>query len=785
MFGIIFAGTAIVILFAVFLTALMIQLNKKRYEIPISAIIRVRLFIIMLVAFLITQLFTFVVQSISVAKNIENMMTRSLNDVQEDITTASDQNLLSLTQAITDRIIAGDDYSTETFLRFCKEYDVAEISFIDKNGIIAYSSNEEFLGFDMRTGDQSTAFMVLLDSDGPRSLVQPYMPISYDQSTSRKYAGLTVPGFGFSQVGYDADQFQADINQRIAIAANHRHIGDDGYMIIVDEDNKVVSSSFPTTKYSNGKQLSVYSTDYDEYEENKAYKIQIGSNYFYQMYQFKEGYNILALYPEEEAVKTIKLVALVTAIIEILLFIILYFTVIVLLNRVVTGNIEKVTKSLTKITDGDLDEVVEVYESREFTSLSTDINQTVDSLKNYIAEASNRINKELDYAKAIQKSSLPSKARRYENRQEFELHAAMYPAKEVGGDFYDFYQTDPEHLVFTIADVSGKGIPAAMFMMKAMTIIRNIALTNPGVDEVLRRANNALCEGNDSNMFVTVWIGCLNISNGTLEYASGGHNPPLLYRDGGDFEYIEAKANMVLAGMENVKYQKHEMKLYPGDMIFLYTDGVTEATDAHSELYGEQRLANILNSMYTKEKSVETLLSDVKADVDMFVDEAPQFDDITMLGIKFINPEAMGGAFAVKEYQLQYPASLDKLESLTDFISTQMEKIDAPIKAINQVLIASEEIYVNIAHYAYKDKEGNADITVKLDTNVISITFEDSGIPFNPLEKEDPDVTLTLEDREVGGLGIFMVKKIMDDVTYEYKDNKNVLTITKHWNTFN
>ena len=213
----------------------------------------------------------------------------------------------------------------------------------------------------------------------------------------------------------------------------------------------------------------------------------------------------------------------------------------------------------------------------------------------------------------------------------------MHTAKEVGGDFYDFYFVDEDNLAFLIADVSGKGIPAAMFMMQSKTIIKSYAESGISVEEIFTVANEKLCEGNDAGMFVTAWMGILNTKTGKVLFANAGHNPPLVKHADGTYEYLKSRAGLVLAGMDGIRYRKNELQLQPGDAIYLYTDGVTEATDPDNGLYGEDRLHAILEKY--KDAVPEVICDEVKKDVDAFVGEAPQFDDITMLSLKFYGKE--------------------------------------------------------------------------------------------------------------------------------------------------
>jgi sigma-B regulation protein RsbU (phosphoserine phosphatase) len=209
----------------------------------------------------------------------------------------------------------------------------------------------------------------------------------------------------------------------------------------------------------------------------------------------------------------------------------------------------------------------------------------------------------------------------------------MHTAKEVGGDFYDFYFIDDDNLAFLMADVSGKGIPAAMFMMQSKTIIKSCAESGMSIEQVLTVANEKLCEGNDAGMFVTAWMCILNVKTGKIFYANAGHCLPLVKHADGTYEYLKTRTGLVLAGMEGVRYRKYEVDLAPGDAIYLYTDGVTEATDANNTLYGDDRLHSILEKY--KDAAPHVICDEVKRDVDAFVGEAPQFDDITMLSLKY------------------------------------------------------------------------------------------------------------------------------------------------------
>ena len=270
--------------------------------------------------------------------------------------------------------------------------------------------------------------------------------------------------------------------------------------------------------------------------------------------------------------------------------------------------------------------------ARSYISMVEDIGGYVTNLQKVTAEKE-RINAELSLASGIQAHMLPCIFPAFPDRDEFDIYACMTPAKEVGGDFYDFFMVDNSHLAVVMADVSGKGVPAALFMVIAKTLIKNYAQSGIKPEEVFTTVNRLLCDGNDAGLFVTAWLGVLELTTGKLTYVNAGHNPPLIKQNGGEFTYLKSRAGFVLAGMETIKYRQNEITIAPGDRLFLYTDGVTEATDPQNQLYGEERLSAFMNGHFSE--NAEEILHDLKTDIYAFQGEAPQFDDITMLMLDY------------------------------------------------------------------------------------------------------------------------------------------------------
>ena len=316
---------------------------------------------------------------------------------------------------------------------------------------------------------------------------------------------------------------------------------------------------------------------------------------------------------------------------DILLFSVLYILVVILAERLVVRNLKRVNVSLGKITEGNLNEEVWVRSSSEFSKLSDDINQTVSTLRGYIHAAEQKMEDELKFAASIQDSALPKNFHIPYDR--IELFALMDPAKQVGGDFYDFFFVNPTSICLVIADVSGKGVPASLFMMRAKTSIKYYARSGNSPSELLANVNNALCEDNDAEMFVTVWLGILDFSTGLMRCANAGHEYPVLMQAGGDYELLKGKHGLMLGAFEGSAAKEYEIQFNPGDRFFVYTDGVPEAMNEKNEQYGTARMVEQLNKL--KNRDQQNLLEGMLQDIKNYAGTAEQFDDITMLGFTF------------------------------------------------------------------------------------------------------------------------------------------------------
>ena len=609
---------------------------NTRSKAKISQTVQAWLLGTVLVALIFSTLFTFSLQAMIANMDTESIMSDTISDVKKDIIDASDDNLLKKTEKIAEDVVSGDVTESQELARIAVVCNVDEINRVNKEGIIYATTNDDYMDFDMRQGEQSKEFMCLIDGS-ERNYVQRLMPVSYDAATNMKYAGVRVKGGEFVQVGYSESRFYNDIKDRITLSAVNRHIGNKGYVVITDNNFEYQSyrADSDILYLSDSSGPSIFGEMIKDAGEYAIVKGNILNRDVFCMYTTAEGYYIIGVYPADEAYFTRNIALYSNVFTEIIIFAVLFAVIYILIRVIVVNNIFKINQSLAQITGGNLDTVVDVRNNEEFSMLSNDINSTVDTLKRYIAEAASRIDAELQYAKDIQASALPHIEPNFVGKDEYELHACMFTAKEVGGDFYDFYYVDDDHLAITIADVSGKGIPAALFMMTAKTMLRNMVESGMPIEEAMTSANARLCENNDANMFVTVWAAIIDLNTGLMEFGNAGHNYPVVRKKNGSFEFLKSRPGMVLAGMDGVRYRRNEYNLESGDTLFLYTDGVTEATNINNELFGDDRLIDSLNKAYEEDITMEEVCASVKKNVDEFVDEAPQFDDITMVAYKF------------------------------------------------------------------------------------------------------------------------------------------------------
>jgi sigma-B regulation protein RsbU (phosphoserine phosphatase) len=389
-----------------------------------------------------------------------------------------------------------------------------------------------------------------------------------------------------------------------------------------------------------------------------------------------------------------------------------------------------------------------------------------------------RMEKELNVGREIQMNMIPLVFPPFPDHKEFSIYATLHPAREVGGDFYDFFFVDENRLCFCIGDVSGKGVPAALFMAVTKTLIKSRATDDLSTASILTHVNDELCRDNKAFMFVTIFIGILDIRTGNLIYTNAGHNPPYIKQKAGSIMRLDQRHGPVVGAMPDLVYKEEKTRLSKDDMLFMYTDGITEAKDPMKKLFSEKKLAELLTSgdYESAEEAVQETISEVKK----FEGAADQADDITVLAVQFLRiPEEI----SAPTLKLTVHNDLEEIKRVKEAFNAFSEQcgIQTPIR--RKINVVFDEMLNNIISYAYRDDDDHhIDIKAELSGEQLTISIMDDGIPFNPFGVETPDTGLSLEDRKIGGVGVHLVRNFMDKVSYQRRIDNNVITLTKNLN---
>lgn len=386
-----------------------------------------------------------------------------------------------------------------------------------------------------------------------------------------------------------------------------------------------------------------------------------------------------------------------------------------------------------------------------------------------------RIDNELNIAKKIQMDMLP-KPDWEVPRDDIGICGSLVPARIVGGDLYDHFIRD-EKLFFCIGDVSGKGVPAALVMAVVHTLFRSVSAHESRPNRIMQTLNENACQGNDTNMFVTFFIGVLDLPTGKLRYCNAGHDRPIII--GKDIRTLPAKANLPLGVMDDIVYIAQEETLASNETIFLFTDGLTEAKNLKHEQFGMTRLNDTLSQIQNEEMfSPVHLINKVTEQVNAFVQEAEQSDDLTLLAIQYTPKEKE----IIFRNSLTITNTLSEITRLNAFVVSATQALHIETGLANKLKLAVEEAVTNIIDYAYpSDTKGNVDIMIEADASRIRFVITDSGFDFDPTSVSKVDTTLSVEERPIGGLGIFLVRNLMDSINYERIDGKNVLRLEKRY----
>ena len=452
--------------------------------------------------------------------------------------------------------------------------------------------------------------------------------------------------------------------------------------------------------------------------------------------------------------------------------------------RRLTRPLEHFTRAVDEVAQGNLQaELPEVHSKDEmmhlhnsFSTMQQSLAKQMEELKT-VNEQKGRIEGELHIASAIQMGMLPKTFPTYPDRDDVQLFGSLVPAKEVGGDLFDFFIRD-EKLFFCIGDVSGKGVPASLVMAVTRSLFRSVSAHESMPNRIVTSMNESMAEMNESNMFVTFFVGVLDLPTGRMRYCNAGHDAPLLIGDG--VGLLPVEANIPIAIMPGWKFLAQEAHILTGTTIFLFTDGLTEAENADHAQFRIKRVEEVANqALASQEQAPKLIIQRMSDAVHQFVGNAEQSDDLTMLAIQYIKQH--------RDEKLQksivLPNDTQEIPRLAAFVDEVCEAVDFNATITMQMNLAIEEAVVNVMNYAYPPGT-HGDVTIEAQANDVRLKFTiiDNGTPFDPTLTADVDTTLSAEERPIGGLGIHLVRQMMDSINYERVDGQNVLTLRKNIN---
>lgn len=417
-----------------------------------------------------------------------------------------------------------------------------------------------------------------------------------------------------------------------------------------------------------------------------------------------------------------------------------------------------------------------ILEARVKTHLA--LKHSMDDLQSaysIIKSQKDRMEEELNIGRNIQMSMVPLQFPAFPDRDEFDVFALLKPAREVGGDFYDFFLISPDELCLVVGDVSGKGVPAALFMAVTRTIIKTCAADNNSPASIIMRVNDALREDNPECMFVTLFLGICNVCTGEFIYTNAGHNRPYIKRANGKTECIHQLHGPIAGAVGNISYQQERLSLQDGDLLFMFTDGVSEAMDIDSNLYGDQRITDCLLNLSGNDP--RTAVDCIFASVNNFAGEARQSDDITMLAMRYGQQTRTEEAGS---FDLNITNKMSEIGRVIKAFESYSEKSGIPVPIVMKFNLVFDDLLNNIVSYAYPaGGEHEIKIHAEKSGDSVLLIVEDDGIPFNPFARSEADTSQSLEDREIGGLGIHLIRNIMDEASYERRNDHNIVNLIK------
>ena len=443
--------------------------------------------------------------------------------------------------------------------------------------------------------------------------------------------------------------------------------------------------------------------------------------------------------------------------------------------RHVVNPLSRFTDAARQIAGGDFnvplphskykDEMGQLHDAFEY--MQGALVEYMDELKKTTAQKE-RIESELRIASEIQMGMIPKLFPPFPERKDIDLYAVLKPAKEVGGDLYDFFIHD-EKLLFVIGDVSGKGIPASLLMAVTRSLFRTIAVHRHTAKEIVEALNHAIADNNESNMFITLFVGILNLKTGQLRYCNAGHTPPVLSGKRENAHILTCTSNIPIGVLKDFEYEEENLDLGFNRMLLLYTDGLTEAENKNKTLYSETRLIDTMQILqgHSAQETIRFLEKSVQA----FANGTEQSDDLTMLALQ-LKQEDTKTTLVLKN-------DIQEIPRMNEFVNRACKAADVSPEHIDMLILAVEEAVTNVINYAYGNQEGDISLTIEQQEKTLVFEIKDQGKAFDPTQVKEPDVTQPVSEREPGGMGLLLIRKIMDGVHYRRIQNSNVLTLTK------
>ena len=668
----------------------------------------------------------------------ESQLDFSVLDLHNTVAGAIDTMLGHVARTAVRRIGHAHTMSMDRMSECARELDIDEVNVVSRDGVIIASNDPHCLAAVMAGDSVMDEFMEL--TNGVTATVsQPFRPHARNPKVRAKYLAAAFPGGdGFVQVGLEETTLKKMLPSILGYIFDEWLLGDTGFFLCADMDcGRLISN--PSRHRDEAVTLAEAGYDVEAAEPHEVLadgratgetfeQTLFGEKCFCRAFVFG-GHRFVAALPRREFFHTRDVLGIVLGV--------FFFAAL-----------------------------------GAFAVLADRIFRDSDRMKAFYAEEDARRAKDMEIAKMIQSSALPSAL---PDCASFRLDASMQAAKDVGGDFYDYFMLDATHLAFLVADVSGKGITAALYMMTAKTLIKDtlVALRDPAA--AMTMANAELCANNSANMFLTAWVGVLDLETGVVTFVNAGHNPPVTVSGGGKgVKFVKKTSGPVMAFLDSVKYSARTMRLSRGDTLFLYTDGVTEAMDTHGSLFGESRLKDALRAV--PEPDPRTVCGVVRAVVAAFSEGLPQSDDITVLAVRYLEPPRI--------YSRAFPPEQEGIAAASDFLDETLEKsseANPRVMSISPVLhVILDEVCSNIVKHS--DSSGfEVRIEIKDATpSGVRMTFVDDGAAYDPLAHVDPDTTLLpAEERPIGGLGILMVKKMATSVSYQRAGGRNFLIVER------